>query len=407
MSTEDTLGTRLVRIALMFSTLLYLFALWANRQFAFTDFRVLHFGSQLVRDGQADIAYDPVAFAEATQGHEQLSVTARELDTFWSTPTFAFVMRPFTYLSSNAALIVWLLLGVLAVFGAVRILKLPMWAGALALVMPFAAGNFLTAQTGFFAILWAAAIHRLCVDDKPMHAGLVAGLAVLKPTLLLGVAIWWLLDWKRWYPALGAALGLGTSLVAAATLVGGIGNWEQFLSAIEARAEINEIVIKNQATLAEFGNRLVGKGIAEHPAAFALYLAIGAVILQMVRKRWPDRLDVISGTAVLVSLLVSPHLLAYDAGLIIIPFAVAVHAGVQHLTLERLMAIYVVTSLMMIMSFGPLGAIRTNTSPSTIGLVIIFAMWIPLVTADKSQQSEIKMVETIDEDPTNELPFAA
>lgn len=406
MSTQDTLGTRLTRIALMFSTLIFLFALWANRQWAFTDFRVLHFGSQLVKDGQADIAYDPVAFAEATNRHEQLSQTARELDTFWSTPTFALVMRPFALLSSNAALIVWLALGVIAVFAAVRILKLPAWAGAVALAMPFGGGNILTAQTGFFGLLWAAAIHRLCVDDKPVYAGLVAGLAVLKPTLLLGVAIWWLLDWKRWYPALLSALGLGTTLVAIST-IGGIGNWQEFLGALESRGEINQFVIKNQPTLAEIGNRLVGPDIAEHPIAFALYLALGAVVIQMVRKRWPERTDVISGAAVLVSVLVSPHLLGYDAGLILVPFAVAVHAGVPHAMLERLMAIYVVTSLMMILGFGPFGAITDYTSPSTIGLIVILAMWVPLVTTGHGTVSSIDPRGTVEDDPLEELPFAA
>ena len=75
--------------------------------------------------------------------------------------------------------------------------------------------------------------------------------------------------------------------------------------------------------------------------------------------------------------------------------------------LERLMAIYVVTSLMMILGFGPFGVITDYTSPSTIGLIVILAMWVPLVTTGHSTVSSIDPRGTVEDDPLEELPFAA
>jgi len=368
------------RIVIGMSMFIYLIAVLVNRANAFTDFRVMHLGSKLIGDGRAEDAYDVDGFISEAATVPELSEVG-ELGTFLSTPPFALALRPLTLLSANTALIVWMAAGIVAVFAVMRILRLPLWAGFIVLALPFSLSNIFNGQTGFLALLWAGLIHRLVLEDKVVAAGLVAGLAVLKPTLLLGVALWWLLDWRRWYPALLGALGVGVALVLP-TIVGGFDSYRLFASANSARSELGLDVYANQPTFAEVVGRLTSSATASHPVAMLVYLAIGAAIMKMVLRRWPDRRDVLSGAAVLVSLLVSPHLLIYDTTLVVIPFAVAVHAGVSLANRERLVAIYVVSSLMMIMSSEPFGTINTYMSPATVGMVVAGLAWLSFVTND-------------------------
>lgn len=374
MPVADSLGTRLIRIFMLLCGLIYAYGFWVNRSLAFTDFRVLHLGAGLINDGRTDEAYDADAFTAAAAAHPELGSTARELDVFISTPPFAMAMQPFAWLSSNTALVVWMVLGVAAVFAAVKVLRLPAWAGLIALVMPLGVANIYHAQTGFLALLWAAVIHRLCVDGKTVPAGLVAGLAVLKPTLLLGVALWWLLDWRRWYLALLSAFAVGTALMIP-TVIGGLDWWRSFFGALDQRAELDLEVVANQPTLAELVNRLVGVDVGSHPVALVIYVLVGAAVMHLALRRWPDRVELLSGAAVIISVLISPHLLIYDTPLVVVPFAVAVRAGVSLNTLEQLAAVYIVSSLMTIVSFSPFGTINAYVVPGTIGMLIAGVVW--------------------------------
>lgn len=376
MSEENFLGTQLVRFAGMFSATIFAWAIWLSRGSAFGDFRVLHLGARLINEGRIGDAYDPDAFQQEAIAEPTLE--AAELLTFLSTPPFALAMRPFAFLSSNAALGVWLVLGVLAFFAAVRLLNLPWWTGLAAIVLPTGLANIQLGQTGFFALLMAAAIHRLCVEDKVVAAGVVAGFAVLKPTLLLGVAIWWLLDWRKWHKALLSAAGVGTLLVLP-TVVGGFEQWRLFLGALEARSAFEFEIVSHQPTIAEIVNRSFGTDIGGHPIASALYLVVGAVAMRAAIRRWPERTDVLSGAAILVSVLVSPHLLIYDATLIIIPFAVLVHAGSRGVERDRLVAIFLVTALMSILPMEPFSTINDYVIPTAIGLIVASVYWAWLI----------------------------
>ena len=131
-------------------------------------------------------------------------------------------MRPLSALSFNVAIVVWMVLGLASLVLAVRLLDLPLWVAPIAACMPFGISNLYHGQTGFFAVLLAATVHRLCVSDKKVWAGVVAGVVIIKPTLLLGVALWWLLDWKRWYPAMLAAVPSAGVLVLAGIAADGL-----------------------------------------------------------------------------------------------------------------------------------------------------------------------------------------
>lgn len=389
MSATDSLKGRFIRIALIVSTLIYGFGFWVNRDRAFTDFRVLHLGSDLIAAGRANEAYDAATFSALAADHPQLGASARELDVFISPPPFAIAMRPLSVLSSNDALLLWMALGVLGLVGAVRLLRLPWWSSIIALVaLPFGVANIYHAQTGFLAVLWVAAIHRLSVDDRPVAAGVVAGLAVLKPTLLLGVALWWLLDWRRWYPALLSAFGVGSAIVLA-TVVGGFEQWRLFFDALAFRASLDQEVVTNQPTIGEAVSRVAGTGIGAHPLAQLMYVAVGGVAMLVALRRWRGDTAVLSGFAMLVSILISPHMLIYDTGLVIVPAAVLLTRGIAVDAMERWTLIYTFSSLITIMSIGWLQVLNDWVMPGTVGVIMLSVMWAKLIDADAARQSVV------------------
>ena len=395
MGSADSTSARVLRMCLLFALVIYGFGFWVNRALAFTDFRVLHLAGRLLNDGKAETAYDPAAFLAEAANDPYLAETARELDVFISPPPFGLFIRPFALLPSQAALVVWLAVGVLGIVGAVRLLRLPWWSSIVALIMPFGIANIYHAQTGFLAVLWVAAIHRLSVDDRPVAAGLVAGLAVLKPTLLLGVALWWLLDWRRWYPALSAALAMGTAIVGA-TVLAGFEQWRLFFGALDARSALDQDVMANQPTIGEVMNRAFGTDIGSHPIALVAYVTIGALAMFVAMRRWHDNTAALSGFAMLLSVLISPHMLIYDTGVLLVPVAVLFSAGAAIVTIERLTMVYVVTSLTTILSIGWLGTLNGWTIPGTFGVVFLAGLWVRAIDRTSTHADDASGLELVE-----------
>ncbi len=285
-------------------------------------------------------------------------------------------MRPFSALAFEPALVVWMLLGFGALLLSVRILDLPLWVAPLAAVMPFGISNLHHGQTGFFAILLASAVHVLCVRDRKVLAGLVAGLVILKPTLLIGVGLWWLMDWKRWYPSLLAAVPSAGLIVLPTLIFDGFEPWRLFARSSAARIEVHADVVANQPTLRELAKRALGGEIGMSMTTQLAILLAGALGLWLLGRRWPTRTDILSGGAIFVSILASPHLLVYDSGLILIPLAVLVSHRARASTIETMVAIYTVSSLAMIMSLPPFGPLNDWVSPGAVGMLMLVVLWV-------------------------------
>lgn len=376
MTEGTTRASLLTRGAATFGVVFFMLGFSVHAATRFADFRVLHLGGELARAARWTDAYDTEAFGAIARSRPEMAASHRELDVFLSTPTFGWAMWPFSSLSAQTALIAWIVVGIAAVAIATRILALPLWVVAISLVMPFGVANLHHGQTGFFAILLAAGVHALCVRERKVLAGLAAGLVVLKPTLLLGVAIWWLVDWRRWYPALLAAIPSALLLALPGLVRDGLEPWRLFAESSSNRVDVQVDVVANQPTIRELSKRLLGGEVGAHPAMQLAILAAGFATLLAIRKRFADRTDVLSGSAIFVSILVSPHLYVYDSGLVLIPLAVLVHHNVQPWVTERLVAVYATSSLLTIMSLGFFGTLNDWVAPGTIGMLAMFALWI-------------------------------
>lgn len=376
MESPPSRAAPLIRAAAPFGAIFFALGFWIHSATRFADFRVLHLGGELVSSSRWSEAYDVTAFGAIARSRPEMAASHRELDVFLSTPTFGWAMQPFAALSFDLALVIWLTLGLASLVLATRLLALPPWVALVAVFMPFGVANLHHGQTGFFAIVLAATVHTLCVKDRKGWAGVAAGLVVLKPTLLLGVAIWWLLDWKRWYPAMLAAVPSAGLLMTPGLIVDGLEPWRLFADSTRNRVDVQADVVANQPTLREAAKRLLGGDIGTHLLTQLAIFVLGAASLWLVRRRWFDRTDILSGAAIFVSILVSPHLYVYDSGLVLVPLAVASSWGLRGDRVETLVGIYTVSSLLTIMSLGPFGLLNDWIAPGTIGMAMMFVLWL-------------------------------
>ena len=374
----------LTRAAIPFGAVFFFLGFWVHRATRFADFRVLRLGGELIAAGRYDEAYDVEAFGAIAAARPDVAPSHRELDVFLSTPVFGWAMRPFAALAFEPALALWTLLGLASVVISIRLLRLPLWVAPVAVLMPFGISNLHHGQTGFFALLLASIIHTCCVRDHKVLAGVAAGFVILKPTLLIGVALWWLLDWKRWYPAMLAAVPSAGVLLFPSLVLYGTEPWTSFVESARNRVDVQANVVANKPTLRELGKRLLGGEVGSSTAVLVGIVALGACGLWLVKRRWPDRIDVQSGAAILVSILVSPHLYIYDSGLILIPLAVAISTGIRAPEVERMVAVFTISSLATIMSFGPFGVINDWVAPGALGMIGLAVLWLRHFTSTTS-----------------------
>lgn len=365
----------LTRAAIPFGAVFFFVGFWIHRATRFADFRVLRLGGELIGAGRYDEAYDVEAFGTIAQSRPDMAPSHRELDVFLSTPVFGWAMRPFAALPFEVALTLWTLLGLAAVLTSVKLLQLPLWVAPVSVLMPFGISNLHHGQTGFFALLLASVIHTCCVRDHKVLAGVAAGFVILKPTLLIGVALWWLLDWKRWYPAMLAAVPSAAILLFPSLVIDGTEPWTLFVESARNRVDVQANVVANKPTLRELAKRLLGGEAGSSTAVLLGIIAVGAVGLWMVKRTWPERTDIQSGAAILASILVSPHLYIYDSGLVLIPLAVAVASGIHARKVETMVAVFTISSLATIMSFGPFGVINDWVAPGAVGMIGLAVLW--------------------------------
>ncbi len=378
----------ITRAAIPFGAVFFFLGFWVHRATRFADFRVLRLGGELIAAGRYDEAYGVEAFGSIAQARPDMAPSHRELDVFLSTPVFGWAMRPFAALPFEPALTLWTVLGFVAVIISVRLLQLPIWVAPVAVLMPFGISNLHHGQTGFFALLLASVIHTLCVKDHKVWAGIAAGFVILKPTLLIGVALWWLLDWKRWYPAMLAAVPSAAVLLFPSLILYGTEPWTLFVESARNRVDVQANVVANKPTLRELAKRLLGGEMGSSTVVLVGIVALGACALWFVKRTWPDRTDIQSGAAIFASILVSPHLYIYDSGLILIPLAVALSTGIRTHQVERMVAVFTISSLATIMSLGPFGLINDWVAPGAIGMVGLGILWIRHISSTTATNND-------------------
>ncbi len=237
------------------------------------------------------------------------------LEAFRNPPFYALLYTPTTWLPYEWSALLWsvaslagLVVGVywLAPGWPWRVIGHAVGFYPVLAVMQFGQNSLLS-----FAVFCGT--YRLLVNRRPFAAGLVAGLLAFKPTLLIGLVVWALLDFRRKWPCvLGAAT---TVLVLSATSYVLIPTaWEQFLATLPDNLKFDRFEWWKNHTPRAFV-RLLFPGTVRTPwegrATLAASLLGVAWFVLIWRKRKHD-LRAMFGAAVLLMLWASPHALIYE-----------------------------------------------------------------------------------------------
>lgn len=292
------------------------------------DFPSFYGAGNIVLDGDGAELYDV---------ERQIAAQA---DSFTDGDLLYFAYPPFT--AAGYAAIVWLPYG--AAYVVHTLLAISALIAAIAALRPFVRGAFdgwarlgvtsvaaiasypvlrsvLGGQNATFTLLGIAAVARFDHDDRPVAAGVTAGLMLYKPQFgLLLIAV--LILSRRWTAVVSAGV---TSIVlfgVGAFVVGA--DWVSvWLDALSSFSDLN-IAVNGTLMISAWGwvQNLAGVSAWTYVAAGAVVLAVG---LPMAFGLATDRWSEIPWYALTPLVIVAaPSALYYDAALVLLPVAVMV-----------------------------------------------------------------------------------
>jgi hypothetical protein len=299
------------------------------------DFLSFYAAGSIVRHGFTDGLYNPLV-----QSYVQHAAYPGELPhaTGYPLPLFAaWLFAPLSELPYAAAYLLWLaanvaMLGALVVAMDRHMASVPQlprraFLAVFALSIP-AATNIVFGQVDFiiFAAMFSA--YLLMRDDREVLAGVVLAAILLKPQFLAGV-VPMLLLWRQWR-TLGALAIAGTALVALPALVSdphAIAANVRFVLHYPGAGEDLQV---NAGRMSNLRGLLVSIGGSDDTRLWLppmLALAVATYAVAIVRWRLAERgrvaADQAYALAVMVPLLVSPHLHTQSLVLLFIPLAIA------------------------------------------------------------------------------------
>ena len=285
------------------------------------DFLCFYIGGTLAREGRFADLYKPAAHWQVQQ---QAAPGLKEPRPAPRPPWFSLALAPLTALPLARAYAVWvaIMLALLAAsvrWGAARF-------GEPALLL---AALSMPANLGIcYGQDCAAMLALLCawyvLDERrrDFAAGLVLGLTLMKFHLVLLIPLM-LIAQKRWQMLAGFAT-TGAVLVGSAFAVLGVQGFSSYADYLlhgntELLGNAPDAMINIYAVLVNFG-------ISSRACNALLALAISAAVLLGVRRAPGWRAISIAATG---SLLISPHVFAYDAAMLLLPIWLVIANAAQ------------------------------------------------------------------------------
>jgi hypothetical protein len=319
---------------------------------------------KMVLDGQLDHLYEPDAQRIA---QEPYSGDDGGFLFFGYPPHVAVLSAPLAALPFRVSWVITTALMVAGALGALallrpvlRILQTAWWpCAALSLTfVPLFVGVGLGQNTAVSLLLIAAA-WRLLHDDRDAAAGAALGLLLFKPQLAIPLLVF-VAAGGRWKAIGSAALvGAATWVVNAAILgVGWVGAW---LDGLSAFADIDRASnAANTVSLLGVADTLGNGATAAKGVAVLFDLALLVAVGLLWHRR--SRADLTGAMAVAVpaAVLLAPHALYYDAGLIVLTGLVVLNRAPRSLPL--VLAVW-------ILGLAQVGASTLGITPVALAVV--------------------------------------
>ena len=278
------------------------------------DHMAFYAPAKRIREGRGGEIYDLVLTSEHQAGILDGPGFEGKLEAFRNPPFFSLLFVPTAGLPYLASVWIWTGLSFVAYALAARLLA-PGWsprAGlwGLTFLPAFMAIGY--GQSSLLSLLIFAVIHRLLAAGKPTVAGLVAALLWFKPPLLIGLIAWWLLDWRRYWPAL-IALGCGGSLVFTLTVPLIPDAWHGFVVSLGGNAAFDSFDWWKAHSARAFWRLLLTPDAAPWPNLLWLGTAAASgVWFIRLWKRNRDCMPLVYAAAITLTLFASPHVMIYD-----------------------------------------------------------------------------------------------
>ena len=270
------------------------------------DFHAFYVAAQLVWRGNIEQAYHVAYMARFFADH-----TGHEAIIPWSYPVqYNLVVAPFSLLPPTPAYVAFITLTLAAYLATLRRLAGPNLTLVLLSTFPAVIITILSGQNGF---LTGTLVGLACIGllRSRGSAGLPLGLMVIKPHLVVGVALYTVAG-RRWRTVIVAALVIAiTSAVTTALL--GTPIWAAFLGGLqETRVYLEAGLYPLHRMVSPYAAiRSLG---ASASVAFILHTAAAlfslAVLLLAIRNKMSPTQQL--GLAVVAGLLISPYAYDYD-----------------------------------------------------------------------------------------------
>ena len=204
------------------------------------DHLAFYSAARKIRDGRSGDVYDNVEMGAYQATLIPDGRFAGKLEAVRNPPFFPLLYLPTAGLDYAKSVAVWTAVGWACLAAGVWLVSperpLRALAWALTFLPTFAVTGY--GQTSDLSLVAFAGCYRLLAAGHAATAGLVAALLWLKPPLLMGLVVWWLFDWRRYWPAL-AVLAAGGAGLFAATLPVVPDGWHQFVATLRQNAEFD------------------------------------------------------------------------------------------------------------------------------------------------------------------------
>jgi hypothetical protein len=283
---------------------------------------------RIVADGDAADLYDPARQIEAQAGlfgDEEGGAILFAYPALFAWPYALVAGWSFSsiYLLHTAVMVTAVVLAALLLVDRLPLTKgrswIPMGLAAAFTFLPMFIGVF-NGQTTGLVLLALVVVWVLCRDEHDVAAGVVAGLLLLKPQYGLAV-IGLLLLARRWRAVGGAAAG-GLVVLGGSTLVAGSGWVASWLDLVRSLSDIDQGAnLPNEVSWLGLSEAVLGQG-STVALVLGVALSAGTLAVTLVHLRGRELSDpVVPALVMPLLLLVAPHSLYYDAGLLLVALA--------------------------------------------------------------------------------------
>jgi hypothetical protein len=346
------------------------------------DFSAFYLAGWLARSGHGHLLYDNEIHAEL---RKTLWDSESRVLPYLNPPFYALLMAPFTYLPPNAAIQVWRAVQLaLAAWSFVLMAGMVGLRNSLTYLLLFLAAwpsmhVTILAQNSFLSLL-ALALGLYLLDRKlDGQAGLVLAIGLIKPQLTVLVPVM-LIVLRRWHGLAGFATGTLLLYLVSAIPAGLSWPWSYLSVVSDAAYRMGQQ--ENVPAMPSLAGALrVACSDKVNPLFIMAALGVVAAILMFLHGRLGARAHSMSALTVVLTLLISPHILSYDLVLLVWPCLVLLSSHHRHLGPA--------VALLMVFSFlAPLLAGLVPVQPVAIIMIwLAIMLWrqpLPTVTQGRN-----------------------